>query len=66
MNPEYRFMEKFIARAGYEMNYDERGFSAGFGVWQEVSGILIRVAYAFEPFGIFENVHFISVGVSYK
>ncbi len=63
---EYRFMEKFIARAGYEMNYDERGFSAGFGVWQEVSGIPIRVDYAFEPFGIFGNVHFISVGVSYK
>ncbi len=63
---EYRFMEMFIARAGYEMHYDERGFSAGIGVNQEISGIPVRVDYAFEPFGIFGNIHFISIGVSYK
>jgi hypothetical protein len=63
---EYRFMETFILRTGYEMNYDERGFSAGVGINQEVSGIPFRIDYAFEPFGIFGNVHFISVGVSYK
>jgi len=63
---EYRYMERFIIRAGYETNYDERGFSAGIGIWQEVSGIPIRVDYAFEPYGIFGNVHYISIGISYK
>ncbi len=29
---EYTYLEKFIARAGYESNYDERGFTAGLGV----------------------------------
>jgi hypothetical protein len=46
-------------------NYDERGFTAGVGVRQSVSGTNLRVDYAYEPFGIFGAVHFISLGISY-
>ncbi len=62
---EYRFMDMFIARAGYQMNYDERGYTAGFGLRYKLSGTHLRVDYAFEPFGILGNVHFISIGISY-
>lgn len=63
---EYNYMNIFIVRAGYMLNYDERDFTAGIGIRQEISGIPIRVDYAFEPFGILGNIHFISVGISYK
>ncbi|SRR5690606_8459639 len=62
---EYRFFEMFTARAGYQMNYDERDFTAGIGFKYNLSGVPIRLDYAFEPFGIFGNIHFISVGISY-
>ncbi|HLF20368.1 MAG TPA: PorV/PorQ family protein [Bacteroidota bacterium] len=62
---EYRFMETFAARAGYMMNYDERGFTAGFGVRQDMSGFPLRLDYAYEAFGIFGSVHHISLGVGY-
>jgi NADH:ubiquinone oxidoreductase subunit E len=35
------------------------------GLRQEISGIPLRVDYAFEPFGVLGNRHFISVGFSY-
>lgn len=62
---EYNFNNMFIARAGYQMNYDERGWTMGAGVRHELSGIPLRVDYAYEPFGIFGGVHFLSLGVSY-
>jgi hypothetical protein len=62
---EYRFMEMFIARAGYMMNYDERDFTGGVGIKYNIGGVPLRLDYAFEPFGILGNVHFISVGISY-
>ncbi len=62
---EYHFLDSFTVRAGYMLNYDERNFTAGFGVKQEVSGMYLRVNYAFQPYGIFGNVQFISIGISY-
>ena len=62
---EYSFMNMFIARAGYQMNYDERDYTAGVGIKYALSGIPLRIDYAFEPFGIFGNIHFVSVGISY-
>jgi hypothetical protein len=62
---EYNFMNMFIARAGYQMNYDERDYTAGLGVRYPLSGVPLRIDYAFEPFGILGNVHFISIGISY-
>lgn len=62
---EYTFLDAFTTRVGYMSNFDERGFTAGVGVRQVVSGSELRVDYAYEPFGIFGTVHFISLGVSY-
>jgi len=62
---EYRFMEILTARAGYMMNYDERGFTAGFGVRQDFEGVPLRLDYAYEAFGIFGAVHHVSLGMSY-
>ncbi len=62
---EYRFMDMFIARAGYMMNYDERDYTAGLGIKYNIGGAPFRLDYAFEPFGILGNIHFISVGISY-
>ena len=62
---EYNLFDALTARVGYMTNYDERGFTAGVGVHQVVSGTPLRVDYAYEPFGIFGAVHFISLGISY-
>lgn len=62
---EYHYMDFLTIRAGYQINYDERNWSAGIGVKQELSGFPIRVDYAFQPFGILGDVHHISLGVSY-
>jgi hypothetical protein len=62
---EYCFSNLFIARFGYLMNYDERNWTAGVGVRQEVSGVPLKVDYAFQPFGILGDVHYISIGVAY-
>lgn len=65
LGAEYNYNNLFIARAGYQMNYDERGLTLGAGIRHELSGIPLRVDYAYEPFGIFGGVHFLSLGVSY-
>ena len=62
---EYTVFDALTARLGYMTNYDERGFTAGVGVHQLVSGTPLRVDYAYEPFGIFGAVHFITLGISY-
>jgi hypothetical protein len=62
---EYRFLNTFVARVGYATNYDERGLMAGVGVRYQVAGLPVRADYAYQAFGIFGTVHYISLGVSY-
>ncbi len=62
---EYRFMDTFIARAGYATNYDERGLMAGVGIRYTVAGFPVRADYAYQAFGLFGAVHHISLGISY-
>jgi hypothetical protein len=62
---EYHFFDMFVARVGYMSNYDERGWTAGIGVKQDLSGFPLRVDYAYEPFGIFGARHFLSLGIGY-
>jgi hypothetical protein len=62
---EFYYMDFFVARAGYQLNYDERNWTAGIGLKHELSGFPLRVDYAFQPFGILGDVHYISIGVSY-
>ncbi len=62
---EYQFLDVFTARVGYMFNYDERSWTAGVGIKSKVSGIPFRLDYAIEPYQIFGNVHYITVGFSY-
>ncbi|MGE5498491.1 MAG: PorV/PorQ family protein, partial [Syntrophothermus sp.] len=62
---EYTYIGMFTARFGYMSNYDERGFTMGLGIKHNLSGFPLRVDYAYEPFGVFGAVHFLSLGISY-
>ncbi len=62
---EYQYSDFLRIRFGYVLNYDERNWSAGIGFKQEVSGIPLRVDYAFQPFGILGDIHYLSLGVRY-
>ncbi len=62
---EYNYAKIVTLRAGYMTGLDERGFTAGVGVSQEIAGTTLHLDYAYEPFGIFGAVHFISFGATY-
>lgn len=57
---EYSFRKMFMARTGYLYNYDERGITFGFGA--KIGPIIID--YAHTPFGIFDAVSRISIGIT--
>lgn len=63
---EYSFANLLFLRGGYSTNYDERKWSAGIGVNYTISSFPLRLNYAIQPYGIFGNVHFISVGIGYN
>lgn len=58
---EYSFMQLLYIRGGYISGQSERDFSAGVGFKPSVMGISLGVDYAYMPFGIFSDVHNISV-----
>jgi len=60
---EYNYSGMIFLRTGYITNQDERNFSAGVGFKKEISGYLLRVDYAFQDFGIFGNMNYITVGM---
>lgn len=62
---EYMFMKTFSVRAGYSFPQDERGFSAGVGVQHDLAGLFLAVDYAYAPFGVFDNVHRITINIGY-
>ncbi|MCX6150494.1 MAG: PorV/PorQ family protein [Ignavibacteriales bacterium] len=62
---EYHFKDLFVARIGYQQNYDERGLTFGAGFKYDVSNVPLRFDYAYEPFGLFGGRHYLSLGISY-
>lgn len=62
---EYTFMNMFSIRAGFVSPSDEQRFSYGFGVKQDFSGMNLGIDYAYQPFGIFNNVHRFSFNFSF-
>ncbi|MBX3009064.1 MAG: PorV/PorQ family protein [Melioribacteraceae bacterium] len=62
---EYTFMNTFSLRAGFVSPADEHNFSAGFGIKRNIAGMNIGVDYAYQPFGIFDNVHRFSFNFSF-
>ncbi len=57
LGAEYTFINTFSVRAGMVSPADEHSFSAGFGVKRNISGINVAIDYAFQPFGIFSDIH---------
>ena len=62
---EYTFINTFSIRAGFVSPADEHNFSAGFGVKKNISGMNMGIDYAYQPFGIFNNVHRFSFNFSF-
>lgn len=62
---EYTFINSFSLRAGYTTPTDESGLALGFGIKQELGGILMKVDYSYTKFGVFGNVHQFGFSVAY-
>ena len=57
---EYSFNKLAHLRIGYLNNYDERNLTYGFGI---AMGSL-KIDYALTPFGVFDSVNRLSIGIS--
>jgi hypothetical protein len=62
---EYRYLNAFILRAGYRLNYDQRGLTFGIGLNQKIAGMHLRIDYAYEDYGVFKAVNTFTVGASF-
>jgi hypothetical protein len=60
---EYWLYDMIALRAGYKINYDEDNVSLGVGIREKITGM--KVDYAYNPFGNFNAIHRISVGVGF-
>ncbi|UCE04728.1 MAG: PorV/PorQ family protein [bacterium] len=61
---EYLFLKTFALRLGYSTPNDEHGVSAGVGLQQAYRDYMIALDYAYTPFGVFNDVHRVSVHFS--
>ena len=52
-------------RGGYSAPNDERNISAGVGLKKDIGGLTLGVDYAYTPFGIFNDVHRLSLNFAY-
>jgi len=62
---EYTFMNILSIRGGYSAPNDERNFAAGVGLKKDIGGLDLGVDYSYTPFGIFNDVHRISLNFAY-
>ncbi|HRN25590.1 MAG: PorV/PorQ family protein [Ignavibacteriaceae bacterium] len=62
---EYLFMDSFSLRGGYTFPTDEQEFTLGVGFKQSISDVKFAIDYSYTPFGIFDNVHRISINLAY-
>ncbi len=60
---EYAFRETLALRAGYHMNYDQAGFSAGMGLDLNLSGMPLNIDYAIVNYGVLGFVNQVSIQV---
>ena len=61
MGLEYWMKDMFALRTGYKFNYDEENVTYGFGLKYNN----FRLDYAYNPFGIFNDVQKITVGYTF-
>jgi hypothetical protein len=65
LGAEYWFKNMVAVRTGYKFNYDEEGISFGAGLKYNVSGLNLKLDYAYSNFVVFESVNRISIGASF-
>lgn len=65
LGAEYTYMNTISLRAGYKLNYDNEGFTAGLGFKKTLGTIDLKIDYAYTPMKYFDAVHRVSVGFSF-
>jgi hypothetical protein len=66
LGAEFSFSEKFFARAGYKINYDEEGLAFGAGLNHPISNSTrVVLDYSWQDFGRLESSQRISVGFAF-
>jgi hypothetical protein len=65
MGLEYLLFNMFAFRVGYITNHDVMGASAGLGFFYDLSGIGLRIDYAYSDTEYFDSVQRISAGFSF-
>ncbi len=62
---EYSYLNSFIVRAGYRINYDERGLTFGLGLNKKIGNTRLRFDYAYEIYDSFNGVNTFTIGTSF-
>lgn len=65
---EYWFKDMFAVRAGYKLNYDEEGLTAGIGFKTPPISRMdwsVKIDYAYGNLGVFDSVNRFSIGISF-
>lgn len=62
---EFLLMDMFAIRAGYRYNYDEEALTLGAGLNYTLSGLSVRIDYAYTPLEKFDAVNRFSMGIGF-
>ncbi len=65
LGAEYVFDDILSLRAGYRFNYDEGKFSAGIGLRQRISGVEVRIDYAYVSYEFLDSPHRFTISFAY-
>lgn len=60
---EFVLMDMFALRAGYRYNYDEEGLTFGAGLNYMLSGLNVKIDYAYSPLQRFDAINRFSIGI---
>ncbi len=60
---EFLLMDMFAVRAGYRYNYDEEALTLGAGLNYTLSGLNVKIDYAYCPLSNFDTVNRFSIGI---
>jgi hypothetical protein len=62
---EYILMDLIALRGGYKTNHDNEGFTAGIGIYYEVSGFNLKFDYAYADQQYVDGINRFSLGFSF-
>ncbi len=60
---EFLFMDMLALRAGYKYNYDEEGLTLGAGIQYSLSGVNVKIDYAYNTMDVFDSVNRFSISL---